>query len=932
MALPSGMDPKRAAAMLERRRVSASVNEIRDLYSALQELVPGNTSSSPQHRAISTDINFESVSSNPTSPNLRRRNAENGAKDAPRSPTSEDESTRVRRLLPVTPDSPANQRKLKPKVIQALDVNANHGLTKGKRSPNMGRRGSSGEVLLSIQTSRLGKPSPNMGRRGSSGEVLLGVRANQVKAPKSPLAMTRWSSHLDIADACETRSTVPDSPNPLRLDRLVSPERLGRRGSEGVILTPNMDKSNKKFSPLKVKRRGSSGDILSTENIENISNGLTSSTITSPRSGAALDIDSYPRRGSLMNALTKFSHSFKRKTPPASPQRKEAADAIAAHQTVVDGPVPTKKLPRLESQMDMLLNSLQDLQGTEEVHTNAIDTETPRKHDQRRGSLGTEMQELLGALHELSNMATSSDSDSIGENESRSRRGSELQDRVPVQRESLDQLEAYFTEKLRDATRANASKSPSERSSESEAPHSDREDAELSHVSSEMSSKKISLEIGIADEGVDIVDGPSEVLPMESEVKRSPLMEDREEFASQVNRKLQDWLAKATALSEREKTEPSDNLTTYDSEGAKYDSPDSDESDYNKDKEPKRMRRNLFSKLSLLRRGDKAKFKHRRTKSMHDVTFLGENDYSLQDLEAENSQKAITQTEKKSRRLSVTRSLSMYNVTLPRSKSTKTRQVKEAEDLSQATLNAEKPLKPQSTHVVETHTPVILPNKGSIVTSQVISTSSKDYCSALDAKNLSVASAKRELNKTRHSAGDTNVKLFVQKKRLRRLPTNLPFFYTPEAADARSCNTDTKKPPRKNDAQIKTKQLTNNPPMEEIFYNEKKSDSRKLKKACSNTLSCPRILVNESTHHFFGTTQENGHGDSDKGTLFYQGSSQSPLRRFPSVDSFLNYTKDLQGCEEPRANGSCNYGHELGTDDATRKNLFRGKNSRSFYV
>ena len=441
MALPSGMDPKRAAAMLERRRVSASVNEIRDLYSALQELVPGNTSSSPQHRAISTDINFESVSSNPTSPNLRRRNAENGAKDAPRSPTSEDESTRVRRLLPVTPDSPANQRKLKPKVIQALDVNANHGLTKGKRSPNMGRRGSSGEVLLSIQTSRLGKPSPNMGRRGSSGEVLLGVRANQVKAPKSPLAMTRWSSHLDITDACETRSTVPDSPNPLRLDRLVSPERLGRRGSEGGILTPNMDKSDKKFSPLKVKRRGSSGDILSTENIENISNGLTSSTVTSPRSGAALDIDSYPRRGSLMNALTKFSHSFKRKTPPASPQRKEAADAIAAHQTVVDGPVPTKKLPRLESQMDMLLNSLQDLQGTEEVHTNAIDTETPRKHDQRRGSLGTEMQELLGALHELSNMATSSDSDSIGENESRSRRGSELQDRVPVQRESLDQLE-----------------------------------------------------------------------------------------------------------------------------------------------------------------------------------------------------------------------------------------------------------------------------------------------------------------------------------------------------------------------------------------------------------------------------------------------------------------------------------------------------------
>lgn len=920
-ALSSEMDPKRAAAILDRRRVSASINEIRDLYSALQELVPGNTPSSPQHRAISTEINFTSVSSNPTSPSLKRRNAENGAKDTPRSPTSEDESIRVRRLLPVTPDSPSNLRKFKPKVIQTLDVNANHGLTKGKRPPNMGRRGSSGEVLLSMKTSKAGNPSPNMGRRGSSGEVLLGVRANQLKAPKSPLAMTRWSSHLDIATACETSSTVLDQP--VELDRLVSPERLDRRGSEGGILTPNMNKSHKKLSPLVVKRRGSSGDILSTENFEITSNNLTSSTVTSPRNGAALYTDSYPRRGSLMSALTKFSHSFKRKTPPASPQRKEAADA--ANQTVVDGPVPTKQLPRLESQMDMLLNSLQDLQGAEVVHANAIDTETPRKRDQRRGSLGSEMQELLGALHELSNMATSSDSDSIGENESRSRRGSELQDRVPVQRESLDQLEAYFTEKLRDATRANASKSPSERSSESEALHSDREDAELSQVSSEMSSKKISLEIGMADEGVDIVDGPLEVLPTESEVKRNPLMEDREEFASQVNKKLQDWLAKATALSEREKTEPSENFMTYDSEGAKYDSPDSDESDYNKDKEPKRMRRNLFSKLSLLRRGDKAKYKHRRTKSMHDVTFLGENDHPLQDIAAGNSQTVTTQIAGKSRRPSVTRSRSMYNFTLPRSNNSKTRQVKEAEDLLKATLNTETPLKPQSIHVAETHTPVILPNKRGIVTSQMTSTCSKDYCSALDAKNLSVALAKRELNKTRQKVEDNNVRLSAPKKRSRRLPTDLPFFYTPETADPRSCNTATRRPPKKTDTHIKIKLLPSNPPKEEIFYNEKKSDSRKLKKACSNTLTCPHILVNQSTHYFFGTTQENGKGGNDEGTLFYQGSSQSPLRRFASVDSFLNYTKDLQGCEEPRANGSCSYGHELRADDATKGTNVRGQ-------
>lgn len=102
-----------------------------------------------------------------------------------------------------------------------------------------------------------------------------------------------------------------------------------------------------------------------------------------------------------------------------------------------------------------------------------------------------------------------------------------------------------------------------------------------------MFSKKIFLEIGIVDEGVDIVDGFFEVLLMEFEVKWSFLMEDCEEFVSQVNRKFQDWLVKVIVLLEREKMELSDNLMMYDSEGVKYDFFDFDESDYNKDKELK---------------------------------------------------------------------------------------------------------------------------------------------------------------------------------------------------------------------------------------------------------------------------------------------------------------------------------------------------------
>lgn len=937
MALASAnseMDPKRAAAMLERRRVSASVHEIRDLYSALQELVPGSTASSPPHRTVSTDIKSTDVSSNPSSPALR--SPDNGTKDLPRSPTSEDESTRVRRLLPVTPDSPANLRKFNPKVIQTLDVNANQNFTKGKRTPNMGRRGSSGEVLLSMQTSQAGKPSPNLGRRGSSGEILLGVRANQIKAPKSPLAMTKSASHHDIAGAC---SASPDSPNPVKLDRLVSPEMLARRGSEGVLLTPNMNKRLKKPSPLIMKRRGSSDDVLTTANMKPTSVTLPRSAVTSPRNGVMLDTEPSPRRGSLINALTKFSHSFKKKTPPASPERKETLDANAASQTVVDGPMHTKPRPRLESEMDMLLNSLNDLQGTskEAMHGNAVDPEILKKRDQRQGSLGSEMQELLGALHELSTMATSSDSDSIGENESRSRRGSELQDRVPVQRESLDQLEAYFTEKLRDATRANASKSPSERSSESEAPQSDKEDGESSQLSSEMSSKKVSLEVGMVDEGVDIVDGPTEVLPTDSEGKRIPLIEDREEFANQVNKKLQDWVTKAMALSEREKMTTSESFVTSESEGTKYDSPDSDESDNIKDKEPKRIRRNLFSKLSLLRRGDKLKYKHRRTRSMHDVTFPFEDERSLQDDELENPLTATTPTEEKTRRPSVTRTRSMYNVTLPRNKNGKKRQVKEAEDVSQATPVAETitPVKSQTAQAAETQTRVTLPRKKRIETSQVVTNSSKDYCKPLYSKKPKAVKAKLELNKTanQQTLEDNNAKRSALKKRFCRLPTDLPFFYTPEANKPQPYNRVAEQHPKQTDVQNKMKLMSkvsaNSSAMEEIFYNEKMNDSRKLRKTCSNAPTCPRILVNEGTNFFFGATPDNTKGESEEVTLFYQGVSQTPLRRFASVDSFLNST-DLQGCEETRTNGSSYYGNELSTDEATRKNLFRGR--YSFFI
>ena len=918
MTLPASnkeMDPKRAAALLDRRRVSASVSEIRDLYSALQELVPGSAACSLSHRAL-PEQNPMGVSSSPSSPRLRRRSPSNDTteRSLARSPTSEEESLRVRRLLPVTPNSTSSL-----KINQALDVNANLNMPKGKRTPNMDRRGSSGEVFLSIQTGQTGKASPNLGRRGSSGEVLLGVRANQLKSHKSPLAMVRSASNQDLSRTAQNQ-TRPKSPSPLKVDRLVSPEVLARRGSEGVLLTPNMNKHGKKLSPLKMGRRGSSGDILSSEGGRTVQ--IPPSPLASPRYDGMFDVvethsqgpsaDSSPRR-TLKNALVKFSNSFKKKTPPATPEPKEisAENNEAANQSdVVDGPARPRKLHRLESQMDMLLNSLNDLEGSSKEPLHVSMSDPLGQLDQRRGSLGAEMQKLLGALQEL---CPGSDSDSPGELETRSRGGSVSVERVPVERESLDQLEAYFTEKLRDATKAEAqSKTPSERSSESEAPHSDKEDGEVKQSSSALSSKKTSLEDGSLDEGIDLVDHPTEVIPNDSEVKRRRSKEDRDEFANQVNRKLHDWLEKAMTLAqqEKEKLEASGKLTTSEGEELKYDSLDSDESDGNKDKEPKKLRRNLFNKLSLLRRGDKsrAKYKHRRTRSMHDMTISLESERQQNDGAVVQSESTTEQDERKSRRPStVTRSRSLYNVGHTQNKN-RTKDVKEAEDV------------PVSDKDLETNPPDPMPKQEVTQRSQIVNSSSKDFDSSA---NVGKEKPKASNTPREKPSENKHVKRSTPKNRLRRLPTDLPIFYSPEAE--KPCNT-TPDSTKQTDTQIPSqnrKQLFSQngviyAGMEDSFYTEKTGGDIKMKKADSHALPYPRILVNESSNYFFGNRIEG------EVTLVYP-SAQSPpssLRRFASMDSFLS-SKDLQDCEAPEPNGTSNHSNELLRDDMAENRLLR---------
>lgn len=917
------VDPKGTAALLDRRRVSASVSEIRDLYSALQELVPGSATSSILHRALPEE---PGDSSNPNSPRSRRKSP-NGAKESrnlPRTPKNEEESLRVRRLLPVTPQSPPTLRKLKSKAVQAFDINANQTPIIVKDKPNMDRHGSSGEVLLSVQTAQTGKPSPNMGRRRSSGEILLGERANQLKAPKSPLAMARSVSSQDISREVQSQMR-PKSPSALRsvtMDRLVSPDMLARRGSEGILHTPNMNKQRKRLSPLKMGRRGSSGDLSSEWMTPPSPLGSSPSEVMEELTEST-SYDSPPRRGRLMNKITKLSNSFKRKTQSASPEPARDPSPVTTHENnesmdhcdFADGPVQRKKLNRVESQMDLLLNSLNDLQGSPRQPLRASASDPVRQLDQRRGSLGTEMQELLGALHELSAMAPGSDSDSLGENEPRPRGGYESHDRAPVQRESLDQLEAYFTEKLRDATRAGASKTPSERSSESEAFHSDKEEGEIKQPQSESSSKKTSLEVGTIDSEIDVVDHPTEGFPTDFDVKRAQVLEGREEFANQVNKKLQDWLEKAMTLAQKEKQTENGHFTTSESEEQKCDSLESEESDNSKDKEPRRLKRNLFSKLSFLRRGERSrgKYKHRRSRSMHDVTFTLENERQFQEGQAavNTTNTESAQSERKTRRPStMTRSRSLYNVPASRN-SHGERKVREAEDL------------PNTSKDKESNEPFATTGHVAICRSHVEKTSSKDF--HVGGKSEKVTPTATE--KPKASAAPsyqtleaTNVKRLTPKKRLCRLPTDLPFFYTPEA--------------EKNDKKQEPKQVNNQNParnrnkifsksgviykgMEESFYTEVPNEKEKLKRATSSTLPYPKVLVNERSNCFFGDRLET------EVTFFYPApqASSKTLRRFASMDSFLN-PKDVKNCEATETTFSC-YGNKSLAEDATQNNVWR---------
>ncbi|XP_029209597.2 uncharacterized protein LOC114973361 isoform X4 [Acropora millepora] len=903
MASPTNNKDIGATSLLEKRRVSASVSEIRDLYSALQELVPGSGASSLSHQVVpEEEIPRDGVSSNRNSPRPRR-SPNNSITERSTSPSLNNEedsmSIRVRRLLPVIPRSTS-------KGNLALDVNANKSATKNQRTPTTERLDSSDEASSDTQTNPTRK---RMGRRGSSGDVLFGGGSNKNKASKNSSAMVRSASNIDLSRAAEAK---PKSSGFFKLDRFLNSNLMGRRGSEGLVVTTKSSKQGlRRLSPLKLGRRGSGGDIVTTESAKSVP--IPPSPLTLPPQDTDLrtvdqspgtTVNSSPKQSSQKNAMNKFSHLSKEETPSAGlgPKELTAEEEDSTSQPdSVDGAPKPKTPVRLESQMDLLLNSLNELHGSPKEKLHASMSDPVKQLDQRRVSLRSEMQKLLGALQEL---CPGSDSDSLGELEARSRNGSVSCERATVERESLDQLEAYFTEKLRDATRAErASKTPSEKSSESEVIHSDKEDGEGKERNLSLSSQKPSVEVVSVDEGIDLIDHP-----LNGSVKRPKSKEDRDQFANQVNKKLQDWLEKAMMLAQKEKGNLHASFATSESEEFKYDSHDSDESDGNKDKEPQKIKRNLFNKLSFLRRGEKSRGKnnrHRRTRSMHDVTVALENELNDQDFE-ESTQSETTTAQGERKSSTVTRTRSLHTIGQTRNKG-RSKQVKEAEDMKTAGKDLHSTTKANET--AEGELDLQQPNKDNS-----FETASKE--TPWKTENF-----KTERTTPRIQLSDKKtLKSSDSKKRLGRLPTNLPMFYHPDKLKYCTTQETTHQNDTESPSLNRKKFVSQNgviyTGMEDSFYTEKKN-GKKLRKTSSDTVPYPGIFTDEGSNYFFG--------DRFVGevTLVYPSiSPPGTLRRCASVDSFLN-AKELQDSYESESNCSCHYGNSLTPDDAMSHHMSR---------
>ena len=201
-----------------------------------------------------------------------------------------------------------------------------------------------------------------------------------------------------------------------------------------------------------------------------------------------------------------------------------------------------RKNSLLDNQMQQLLKSINELQSSYDLEPGMNDEEILRTLN-CKGSVGTEMKELLTTLNDLNSHQNSSSVD-------QSRRGSKPDGRK-ARKETLDELEAFFFEKLKESTEKEKHQTISSRRMVKQSSIESKDSDISMPFSQSSSSRKESMESDNATMAY-----ADEKCENQITVSQVPISLDKsvqEKFAQQVCERLETWLQKATALSEQEK-------------------------------------------------------------------------------------------------------------------------------------------------------------------------------------------------------------------------------------------------------------------------------------------------------------------------------------------------------------------------------------------
>lgn len=821
-----------SADILSRRRASASVEEIRNLYSALQELVPVHSRAKSPTPKINQPISgVEKATESAVEKNEPQEGANSNVLEIPKENCLQVQQPR-KRLLPTPPGSPRPWNKFDRKSTNDL-----------RQSPGPARRPLENDVKLEVPKKESLRSPVSFLRRRSTGNCL------------APHRNENTSEGLSLDETSKKAGRL----SPFAKRKLWSPFSR-RRGSTPNLIIVNAAEDSP--SPPSTPKQSSENPVL---------------LPTSARSPSA------SRRSSLADTINMLAQTDNIKEFLKVKGKKDTVRENDSRENErAPSDKPKKTLAMLEGQMELLLESLSELQdvaGGADYGVTPSDSELIQKLEERRGSLGGEMQELLGALKELS------DTNSIGD--PTSRRGS-LQESAPVKRESLDSLEAYFHEKLRDATKEKTPSIASECSMRDEQKCSDVTDGANAGQADLAITTEGDKQIGTVRQSKSVEHREPRVHQTEAQLKREQWKKEQQEFALHVNGKLEEWLTRATALSAKDKN----------------DANSTDDPRDLKEMAEKSSRRKLFSKKSFKRQRDKIEqvYRTRRSKSLHDVftdsDFVGDKD--------ERQEKQVEQVQQILVVSSVTRSKSMHDVTIKKRRHRRTA----SDGISSSKVGAEVESKnvPQGTVTSQTerHNRNLRIQRSPLVTSSSKEARKarllpKDPALIKKLSDKQIALAKRQVS-------ENGCLGHFQRKRSGRFPADLPLFYDPKAESAmltESGSQQEQKPANESKLGSRT------PNIKKSLFPQA-SNSGKIDVLCGEkqgpfyvnnnpepASGAPRLMTSHTSHILVSADtggSQNSSCDVKAMQFFYRENSRETqiLQRVASHDSLPDYNDDYR--------------------------------------